>query len=198
MSSEVEIARLALQNIGDRFDITSLSAQTPEAEQVNLVFGHVRDMVLRDHPWKFARKYATPASLVGDAPGNWEYMYTYPSDALRIIRIVNPLGDDQPPIRYETARNKDDVHVVLTNQLDPTIEYTKRETDPQRYDPQFVTAFAYRLAQYIAMPLTGDRQIMSDMKSLADLEVAKAQSTDANEGFEAPQPAEAGWISARY
>lgn len=198
MASEVQIARLALQNIGDRYDITSLNEASPEAEQVKLVFDDVRDMVLREHPWKFARKYATPAPLAGVVPANWDYMYTYPSDALRVIRIVNPLGDNQPPIRFEVARNSADVHVILCNESEPTIEYTKQVTDPQQFDPQFVTALAYRIAQYIAMPITGDRQIMSDMKTLADIEIGKAQATDANEGFEAVRPAEATWISARY
>ena len=198
MSSEVQIARLALQHLGDRYDITSLDEASPEAEQVKLVFDNVRDMVLREHPWKFARKYATPAQLTGVVPGNWDYMFTYPSDALRIIRIVNPLGDNQPPIRFETARNSADVHTILCNESEPTIEYTKQVTDPQQFDPQFVTALAYRIAQYIAMPITGDRSIMSDMKTLADIEIGKAQATDANEGFEAVRPAEATWITARY
>jgi hypothetical protein len=198
MSSEVQIARLALQHLGDRYDITSLDEATPEAEQVKLVFDNVRDMVLREHPWTFARKYATPAQLTGVVPGNWSYMFTYPSDALRIIRIVNPLGDNQPPIRFETARNSADVHVILCNESEPMIEYTKQVTDPQQFDPQFIPALAYRIAQYIAMPITGDRSIMSDMKTLADIEIGKAQATDANEGFEAVRPAEATWIAARY
>ena len=197
MSSEVQIARLALQSIGDRFDIASLTEASPEAEQVNLVFNNVRDMVLREHPWKFARKYSTPASLSGVVPGNWDYMFAYPSDALRVLRIVNPLGDDQPPIRFEIARNSSDARVILCNESEPTLEYTQQITDPQQFDPQFITALAYRLAQYIAMPITGDRQIMADMKQLADAEISKAQSTDANEGFEAPRPAEATWIAAR-
>lgn len=197
MSSEVQIARLALQHLGDRYDITSLNEASPEAEQVQLVFQNVRDMVLREHPWKFARKYASPAQLSGDAPGNWDYMFLYPSDALRIIRIVNPLGDNQPPIRFETARNSSDAHVILCNESEPTLEYTQQITDPQKFDPQFITALSYRIAQYIAMPITGDRSIMSDMKSLADIEVGKAQASDANEGFEAVRPAEATWISAR-
>ena len=41
--SEVQVAKLALQHIGDRYDITSLSDQTAEAEQVNLVFENARD-----------------------------------------------------------------------------------------------------------------------------------------------------------
>ena len=90
------------------------------------------------------------------------------------------------------------MHVILCNESQPTIEYTKQVTDPQQFDPQFVTALAYRIAQYIAMPITGDRSIMSDMKTFADLELGKAQATDANEGFEAVRPAEATWIAARY
>ena len=89
-------------------------------------------------------------------------------------------------------------NIILCNESEPTIEYTKQVTDPQQFDPQFVTALAYRIAQYIAMPITGDRSIMSDMKTLADIEIGKAQATDANEGFEAVRPAEATWITARY
>lgn len=197
MASEVQIARLALQHIGDRFDINSLTESSPEAEQVNLVFDDVRDMVLREHPWKFARKYTSPAQLSGTAPGNWDYMYAYPSDAMRIIRIVNPLGDNQPPIRFEIARNSDDVRVILSNESEPTFEYTSRVTDPQQFDPQFVIALSYRLAQYIAIPITGDRQIMADMKQMADIEIGKARASDANEGFEEVRPAQATWIDAR-
>ena len=197
MASEVQIARLALQHIGDRFDINSLTENSPEAEQVNLVFSDVRDMVLREHPWKFARKYTSPAQLSGTAPGNWDYMYAYPSDAMRIIRIVNPLGDNQPPIRFEVARNGDDVRVILTNESEPTFEYTSRVTDPQQFDPQFVIALSYRLAQYIAIPITGDRQMMADMKQMADIEIGKARASDANEGFEEVRPAQATWIDAR-
>ena len=197
MASEVQIARLALQHIGDRFDINSLTESSPEAEQVNLVFSDVRDMVLREHPWKFARKYTSPAQLSGTAPGNWDYMYAYPSDAMRIIRIVNPLGDNQPPIRFEIARNSDDVRVILSNESEPTFEYTSRVTDPQQFDPQFVIALSYRLAQYIAIPITGDRNIMADMKQMADIEIGKARASDANEGFEEVRPAQATWIDAR-
>ena len=200
MTSEVEIARLALQHIGDRYDITSMAEESPEAEQVNLVYDDVRDMMLRDHPWKFARKYTAPAAIVGTVPGNWSYMFQYPTDCVRVVKIVNPLGDGEDPIRFEVARyasGATDTRVMLTDEAEPTFEYTSRITDPNEYDPIFVTAMAYRLAQYIAVPLTGDRQVMADMKTMADVEVGKARASDGNEGFEAPRPAEATWISAR-
>ena len=51
MASDVQIAKLALQHIGDRWDITALDDASPEAEQVNLIFEDTRDALLRAHPW---------------------------------------------------------------------------------------------------------------------------------------------------
>ena len=58
MASQVQIAKLALQHVGDRFDISSLTEVTPEAEQVNLIFNDTRDALLRQHPWNFAKKFS--------------------------------------------------------------------------------------------------------------------------------------------
>lgn len=197
MASEVQIAKLALQHLGDRFDITTLEEASVEAEQVNLIYDEVRDTVLRSHPWKFARKFFSPAYLTAVAPGEWGYMYTYPSDCLRMLRIINPLGAGKPPIRFEVGLNSSGSKVILTNESEITIEYTARITDPNMYDSQFITGLSYRLAQYLAIPITGDRQRMADMQVMADRELGMAMSTDANEGFEEVPLSEAGWIDAR-
>ena len=39
MASKVQIAKLALQHVGDRYDISDITEATPEAEQVNLLSG---------------------------------------------------------------------------------------------------------------------------------------------------------------
>lgn len=195
--TEVQIAKLALQHLGDRWDITSMTEATPEAEQVNLVFDNVRDMVLRSHPWTFAKKYTSPTALAGTVPAQWDYMFTYPSDALRIVRIVNPLGDAQPPIKYAIGKNSSNAKVIMTNEEEPEFEYIQQITDPAEFDPSFVTAFSYRLAQYIAIPITGDRGMMSDMKALADIELAMAQAENSNEDIEAEHTRDPDWITAR-
>ena len=74
MASEVQIAKLALQHIGDRFDISDLEEDTPEAEQVNLIFTDTRDALLRQHPWNFAKKYMTPAALSGTVQFDPEFV----------------------------------------------------------------------------------------------------------------------------
>ena len=195
MASEVQIAKLALQHIGDRWDISDLTESTPEAEQVNLVFADTRDALLRQHPWNFAKKYATPAALTATVPGNWDYAYTYPPDALRIRGIIDPLQLGVP-IKFEVARNRSDIKVVLTDQVSAELFYTARITDTTQFDPEFTMAFSYKLAAKLAMPLTGERAIMGDMDTLATNVVNSAWETDSNEGIEEETP-DAGWIQAR-
>tara|TARA_R110000744_G_scaffold240696_2_gene358087 strand:+ start:671 stop:1261 length:591 start_codon:yes stop_codon:yes gene_type:complete len=195
MASEVQIAKLALQHIGDRWDISDLTEATPEAEQVNLVFADTRDALLRQHPWNFAKKFTSPAALTGTVPGNWDFMYSYPPDAVRINGIVDPL-ETGIPIKFEVGRNASDFKVILTDQVSAEFYYTMRVTDTVQFDPEFTMAFSYALAARLAMPLTGERAIMGDMDTIARNIVNSAWETDSNEGIE-ENPPEATWIQAR-
>lgn len=197
MASSVQIAKLALQHVGDRYDITALDEATPEAEQVNLLFEDVRDMVLRQHPWKFAIKHDSPAQLSGTVPGLWSYMFVYPSDCLKMIEIVNPLGKDVDPIRFDVMLNSSGTKVIVCDVEEPELRYISRVTDSDAFDPGFVMAFSLRLAQYLAVPLTGDRGLALALKQDADEALSMAKSDDANEGVEEDHRREASWIDAR-
>ena len=197
MATDVQIAKLALQHLGDRWDITSLSEATPEAEQVNLIFSDIRDQVLRSHPWKFAIKHTSPTALAGTVPANWDYMFTYPADALKILHIVNPLGRTVTPIKFDVFRNASDVKVVVCDEEEPEFKYISQVTDTAQFDPSFVTAFSMRLAQHLAIPLTGDRGLMRDLKMLADEAMSEAARESANEGVEDEHTRDPDWITAR-
>ena len=86
MASKVQIAKMALQHVGDRYDISDITEATPEAEQVNLLYDDTRDALLRQNPWVFATKYVTPAALAGPVPGNWTYMSVYPLQETLLLR----------------------------------------------------------------------------------------------------------------
>tara|TARA_B100001013_G_C24619421_1_gene446588 strand:- start:475 stop:1122 length:648 start_codon:yes stop_codon:yes gene_type:complete len=196
MASEVQIAKLALSYVGDRFDITSLTEASTEAEQVNLVFVEARDSLLRQHTWNFAKKFSSPAALTGTAPNLWTFMYLYPVDALRILSITNPAGREATPIKFEVGINGDDEYCVLTDQEDAQIKYIKRITDTQEFDANFTVAFAYSIAAKIAMALTGDGGIATNLYNMYQAQLNMARGNDAAEGIE-PDPPEAGWILAR-
>jgi hypothetical protein len=196
MASKVQIAKLALQHIGDRYDISDITEATPEAEQVNLLFDDTRDALLRQHPWAFATKYTSPAALTGTAPGHWEYMFLYPTDCIRMLGVINPLGKNQPHVKFEVARNASGKRVILSDIQKPEIFYTARIEDTTDYDPEFVMAFSYVLAARLVMPLVGERSIAADLYQQAQAVLNSAWETDSNEGIEEAIP-DADWIRAR-
>ena len=197
MTSQVQIAKLALQHIGDRFDISDLSDGSPEADQVSLVYDDARRELLRRFPWRFANKYSSPAQLVlASIPSYWDYAYQYPSDAVRIIELVNPLGRDLPPLDFEVSLLSDDTKVILTDQSEPQFRYTADISDPTRFDSLFIKALSYKLASEIAMPLTGEAGIMDAMVNASERYVGLAAEQDASEGRTQKFP-QAEWIRAR-
>jgi hypothetical protein len=107
--SEVSICNRALASIGTRSSIASLTENSAEARQCNLIYANTRDEVLNMAFWNFARKTALLA-LLKSAPGTptnsgssanqwsplfpsppWLYEYAYPSDALQIRQIVQQM-----------------------------------------------------------------------------------------------------------
>ncbi len=199
-SSEVQIAKMALSHLGDRYDIISLEESSPEAEQVNLVFDNVRDALVRAFPWKWSLRYYTPSALVGTPPAQWSYMYAYPSNALKVWRIVNPLDPMQnklPPIEFTIAGNSDDVKVLLTEESEPEFEYSKKVTNSFEWDANFDTALSWSIAEYIAMPITGDGMIRDRMAQEAARYLGIAQREDGNEGISREQTRDPDWIRMR-
>lgn len=197
MTSEVSIAKQALLNLSDRFDLDTLKDKTPEAEAIALVFDDTRDAVLRAHPWKFAKTYWSPDALSGTPPANWTFMYPYPDHILKVVRIVDPLGNDKLPKKFDIARSSTGQKVILTHVEDPEFQGTERIVDPYDFDPMFIKAFAFQLAADVAMTLTGDRSLRNEMQADANLYIERAKSDDANEGVDEELDRDPDWILAR-
>lgn len=106
MTSLVSITNRALQDIGTRTTIASMSENSNEAIQANLVIEALRDELIRMAPWNCATDYANLA-LITSAPGTpenstqptqlwakgqpappWAYEYQYPVQCLRPLWIV--------------------------------------------------------------------------------------------------------------
>lgn len=106
MTSFVDIGNRALQSIGARSTIASLTEKSNEAIQVNIAIDPLRQQLLRMAPWNCATNFNSLA-LVCSAPGTsenpgvgqnvwtkgipappWSYEYLYPADCLRPLWIV--------------------------------------------------------------------------------------------------------------
>lgn len=204
MTSQVQIAKLALSHFGDRYDIASITEDSTEAEHVNLVYENAVRSVLRRYAWQFANAWITPTYLTSptdaagdpDVPGNWDYMFTYPPDAVRILKIENPLGDREDPVRYAIGLNSAGIKVILCNEEEPEIKYTKYLSDPNYYDESFIMALSYRIASLVCVGLTGDGGMAQAMMQMYERELLTAAALSGSEGVEEVHP-EAEWIKAR-
>lgn len=123
-------------------------------------------------------------------------MFTYPTDCIKIQKVTNPLGDNEPPVLYDKARKSDGTVVLLCEEETPEFVYTAFIDDPQQYDQLFIQALEYRIASKVAIALTGEAQLMQAMFNLSRSHVSIAQAEDANEGIEDIKP-ESDWIRAR-
>ena len=104
-TSETVICNRALASIGTRSSIASLTENSNEAEQCDLIYASTRDEVLQMADWNFARKVdylallksapGTPSNPTGSVAWStafptppWLYEYGYPSDCIQVQWLV--------------------------------------------------------------------------------------------------------------
>ena len=172
MASVVEICNLALSNIRAK-SINSLTEGSIEAQQCALKYPIVRDMLLRDTPWQWAQTIQ-PLALRTEDPLQWVYAYQYPSDCLNLQYVTADFGfksQDATGLRFRNLRqivfiepdkrvpfeiqNIDNNRAVLTDQIEAYAFYTKKITDPNLFDSQFLMALSWYLGAELAVPIMG-------------------------------------------
>lgn len=208
MTSEVEICNLGLSNIRAG-SINSFTEGSLQAQQCKLKYPFLRDRVLKES-WGFNNKIRTLAVLTTEI-FNWAYAYQYPTDCLKINRLVGaheelanadaavvsrlldsqllPIRDRQPVIPYEVF-NFDDNKVIGANESELRIAYTAKITDPNLFNDDFIMALSHLLASELAIPIIGaetGRQLRSDSLQMYREYLNAAIADDMNEGdYEPP------------
>jgi hypothetical protein len=140
------------------------------------------------------------AALIEEDPNSeWSYSYRYPSDCLKIRRILSGIRNDtaQSRVPYKIARD-DSGQLFFADLEDLEIEYTMRVEDVQQFPPDFVMALSFRLAGYVAPRVTGGDPFKMGERAVRfyDYEISKAEAAAINE--EQPdQPVESSFITAR-
>lgn len=195
MNGMVNICNMALSLAGVTKRINSLDEPSVEAQQCKLYINISRDGLLQEHHWRFATKHA-PLALSDEAHPHWQYVYTYPTDCIRLIRVFceDDLGGQEwlhtaykntalRPRTFELYSTKSG-RVILCNIEKAYGEYVSGAIDPMQYPPLFVEALAYRLAMELVVPLAagnfGNRDKLAQYYMRA---LGKAIEADANEAF---------------
>lgn len=182
MASDVDIANMALGHLGTRATISSMTENSTEAREINRWYAQVRESLLRQLDWNFARVTATLA-LTGTAPTRWSYSYAYPSDCLKFWRL--DLGDGlyyptEPRAKFEIGSDGTDRYVWCN--IDQAVGvYTQRVTNPALFDPEFTTAFAVSLAAMVAYAITNKQDLATRLEGKAASLIERAKADNANE-----------------
>lgn len=185
MASTTEIANLAISHLGIGKEISNIDTdRSQEANACKRYFKTARDATLRDFNWSFATKI-NKLALIKEIPNKeWGYSYRYPTDCIHARRILTGKKNEsrQQRIAYKIA--KDDAgKIIFTDEQEAELEYTTRVEDPTFYSEDFIMAFSFRLAAYIAPRITkGDPfKLKSDMLAQYTLEIERAKSNALNE-----------------
>lgn len=156
MSSETEIANAALTLLGEK-RISSLDDSSKPARELKAIFTITRDALLAGYNWSFAMA-RTKLSPLADVPAfDYGLQFLMPTECLRVIQISQIyVGADLTDYRnYDTSEYVIEGRNILTDLDNPLpIRYVKRITDTTLFIPNFVSAFAAKLAYDGAEPIT--------------------------------------------
>jgi hypothetical protein len=124
-----------------------------------------------------------------DPEAGWQYQYALPDDLLapRYLSYYS---------RFALASNHANENVLLTNQEDAILIYSKRQEVITLWDPSLRLAIVYALAAHICMPLNAKPNRAEYAQSLANKFITDARVNMANaeqEQFESVPD----WLIAR-
>jgi len=208
-ASQVQIANMALDVIGTRSTIASLTEGSTEANAISRHWDNAVDAMLRAAHWNFARKQI-PLTLLQDAtqgqtvPTPWLYEYAYPSDCVLMRQLVpliqtqpippvstpgsaSPIAAYGPPVRFQLGTDLDfngnPLNVLLTNQPQAIGIYTFRNTNTAMWDSLFVQGLAAYLGARVCLALTGDKNTLRMALQEAQAYADDAKAKNGNEGI---------------
>lgn len=204
VEAEVDICNLALSHLGVSVEIADLATErSKEAKACRRFYDVVRDEVLRDFDWPFA-KTTEALALVEDFSGvsdsDWTYAYRYPADAIAIRRVIlggaGRMEVQSSKVRYLLGRDGSGV-LIYTDLADASVEFTYREIDVTRFPPDFIAAFSHLLASRIGPRIAGDKiKLVEAQLPLYDYEIRKARANALNEQLPDVEP-ESEFLRAR-
>jgi len=155
-----EICNMALGRLGAKRinDYDDASDTKPEAIQCRLHYEQTRDALIRSHWWRFARARATLSANATDPDFEYDYAYDLPVDFLRMKKPYEAYGVTELLYTYSLEGKQ-----LLSNETSMDIEYIKKVTDPNQFDPLFIEVLVLQLALKMVMPLTQDKVLRREL-----------------------------------
>ena len=175
-TSDLDICNLALTTLGEQ-TIAALTDDNERAEACNVLWPHVRDAVLAEHPWNRCIKRVALSQISGTPAFDYTYQFAYPSDCLRILE-----PSDQSD-RWTVEIGTDGATAVLLADVSEfSIRYIFRNTNVTQYSPGLVMALAARMAAELTQAITAHRGKFEDFWKVYVAKLALGKNMDGQEG----------------
>lgn len=185
MTAPIDIANRALAQIRAGASIVAFSENSVEANQCSRFYSVARDTALAAYTWAFARRYVAMAQLPDVPPAGFQQAYRLPADCILAVSVKRQ-DEASMPRRFWGGHQRhdfelasdDDGQIILTDVEQAVLEYTARIENPEAWSVPFQQVVAFLLASYIAIPITGDKQLATTAMNLYKdaLEGAKLHS----------------------
>jgi hypothetical protein len=176
----IEIINFALSDCGATL-IATLDDDLPEARTAKAKYAAIRDAVIEDREWTFAKK-RVELSKMADVPAfGYAYQYVIPSDCIRVIRVYDAAGvETSTPMQADEWVREG--YAVLTNEDAPIYAELLMRAGEGSFSPGMVLALAARLTSAFAVPLTENRQLKKDAFDEYQKLIIDAGAMDGSQG----------------
>jgi len=150
-AKEVALCNQALAGIGSkRFTLTVQTGV--EGVMANLHYEQTRDALLRSFEWSFASDRATLTQDTKAPDFDWDHQYKLPEDFLRLKSFCGESITSRVGNRWTIEGKR-----ILTNDDEADIEYIKKVTDPDDFDPLFMEILILKLSLKFLPSLAGTK-----------------------------------------
>lgn len=180
------IVNAALEQIAAQTTITALNDGSPAANAATVVYTPTVEFLLRQLDPDFARYTAALVLSAAVTPVSpWAFEYLWPADCIR-LRQVRPASGaydpyDPQPVRANVAFDiiaAVSTKVILTDQVNALAVYTSSTPTEAQWDSVFADAVIRRLANPLAMALSGRPDFAREILQQSAASAATADAVD--------------------
>lgn len=115
----------------------------------------------------------TSGGYVYRGAGNWAFVYDLPTDCVRVVAVMNELGELQPEYSWVKERN-----FIYTNIENAGVKYVKQMTDPTILDPDLVEVMSARLSWLVSMRIHADKTLRQSVYNEMNQAIQRARMTN--------------------
>lgn len=172
--TDIEICNVALGALGTA-GVSSFDDDSDQARACKTFYTTVRDAVLEDVIWSFAKKqYRLTPDATAPTFG-WLYSFEIPSEVARVHRVDDGAGDYR--MSWEIIGR-----FICADEPVIYVTAVKKEDDSSLYSSAFCLALAARLASELCIPLTQNRTLQADLWQLYQQKIKDAAGSDGSQG----------------